>query len=69
VLNDGVARAPGDIDVVLVNGYGFSRFKGGPLFLAARMPRAEVEAMIDLVEAATGFGFQRADLSKALAES
>jgi 3-hydroxyacyl-CoA dehydrogenase len=69
VLNDGVARAPGDIDVVLVNGYGFSRFKGGPLFLAARMPRAEVEAMIDLVEAATGFGFKRADLSKALAES
>lgn len=67
VLTDGVARAPGDIDVVLVNGYGFSRFKGGPLFQASRMPRAEVEAMIDLVEAAVGFGFRRGNLAVALA--
>jgi 3-hydroxyacyl-CoA dehydrogenase len=66
VLSDGIARAPGDIDVVLVNGYGFSRLKGGPLFQAARLPRAEVEAMIDLVEEAVGFGFRRGDLSRAL---
>jgi 3-hydroxyacyl-CoA dehydrogenase len=64
VLSDGIARAPGDIDVVVVNGYGFSRLKGGPLFQAARMPRAEIEAMIDLVEEATGFGFRRGDLKE-----
>jgi 3-hydroxyacyl-CoA dehydrogenase len=66
VLSDGIARAPGDIDVVLVNGYGFSRLKGGPLFQAARLPRAEVEKMIDMVEEAVGFGFRRGDLSRAL---
>jgi 3-hydroxyacyl-CoA dehydrogenase len=66
VLSDGIARAPGDIDVVLVNGYGFSRLKGGPLFQAARLPRAEVEKAIDMVEEAVGFGFRRGDLPRAL---
>jgi 3-hydroxyacyl-CoA dehydrogenase len=66
VLTDGIARAPGDIDVVMVNGYGFSRLKGGPLFQAGRMPRAEVEKMIDLVESAIGFDFRRGNLDRAL---
>lgn len=34
VLNEGVARRPSDIDVVLLNGYGFPRAKGGPMFWA-----------------------------------
>lgn len=66
VLADGVARAPGDIDVVFVNGYGYSRLKGGPLFQASRRPRHEVAAMADAAAAATGFGFRRGDLSLAL---
>ncbi|MBO9452810.1 enoyl-CoA hydratase/isomerase family protein [Tropicibacter sp. R16_0] len=31
ILNEGIAEKPGDIDVVFVNGYGFPRFKGGPM--------------------------------------
>lgn len=59
VLQDGIARSAADIDLVLVNGYGFSKFRGGPLFLASRMQRQEVEALIDEVEQAVGFGFRR----------
>jgi 3-hydroxyacyl-CoA dehydrogenase len=66
VLEDGVARSAADIDLVLVNGYGFSKFRGGPLFIASRMRQPEVDAMIDDVEAASGFGFRRADVRKML---
>jgi 3-hydroxyacyl-CoA dehydrogenase len=31
ILNEGIAAKKGDIDVVFVNGYGFPRFKGGPM--------------------------------------
>lgn len=36
VLEEGIAARSGDIDVVYVNGYGFPRHKGGPLFAASR---------------------------------
>lgn len=31
VLADGIARRPSDIDVALFNGFGFPRFRGGPM--------------------------------------
>ncbi|MYN14262.1 3-hydroxyacyl-CoA dehydrogenase [Pusillimonas sp. TS35] len=31
VLDDGIARCPADIDTVLINGYGFPRWRGGPM--------------------------------------
>ena len=34
VLNEGIAENADDIDVVMVNGYGFPRHKGGPMHLA-----------------------------------
>ena len=33
ILEEGIARKAEDIDVVMVNGYGFPRWKGGPLFM------------------------------------
>ncbi|WP_420398550.1 3-hydroxyacyl-CoA dehydrogenase NAD-binding domain-containing protein [Marinovum algicola] len=36
VLADGTARRAEDIDVVMVNGYGFPRHRGGPMFLAGQ---------------------------------
>lgn len=59
IVEEGVARSAAEIDLVLVNGYGFSKFKGGPLFMASLMSDADVSAMIDMVEQATGFGFRR----------
>jgi len=67
VLEDGIARAPADIDLVFVNGYGYSKFRGGPLFQAGRLPRHDIEGMVDDVEAATGFGFRRGDVARLFA--
>lgn len=33
VLNEGIAHSSEAIDVVMVNGYGFPRWKGGPMYL------------------------------------
>jgi len=35
ILAEGIANSPDAIDVVMVNGYGFPRHKGGPMFLQA----------------------------------
>lgn len=67
VLEDGIAERAGDIDLVLVNGYGFPADRGGPLFWASRQPRAELDRMIDDVASDIGFGFRRAYLDRALA--
>lgn len=33
ILSEGIAKTANDIDVVMVNGYGFPRWRGGPLFM------------------------------------
>jgi 3-hydroxyacyl-CoA dehydrogenase len=35
ILEEGIARQSGDIDVIWLNGYGFPRYRGGPMFYAA----------------------------------
>jgi len=54
VLHEGVAQRPSDIDVVLVNGYGFPRHEGGPLWWAGQLGEAEVRRMLDACGAADG---------------
>ena len=34
ILEEGIAYRPGDIDVIWTTGYGFPRFRGGPMFYA-----------------------------------
>jgi 3-hydroxyacyl-CoA dehydrogenase len=36
LLDQGIARHPSDIDLVLVQGHGFPRWRGGPMHLAER---------------------------------
>lgn len=43
VLEDGIAVRASDIDLVLINGYGFPRHRGGPLHWAASQPRDRLE--------------------------
>ena len=33
ILAEGIASQSSDIDVVMVNGYGFPRWRGGPMFM------------------------------------
>jgi 3-hydroxyacyl-CoA dehydrogenase len=37
LLDEGIAGRAGDIDVVYVAGYGFPRWRGGPLFYAGEV--------------------------------
>ncbi len=41
VLDEGIAQRASDIDVVYVNGYGFPRHKGGPMYHAAAEEKKE----------------------------
>jgi len=36
ILNEGIAQSADDIDVVMVNAYGFPRWRGGPMHMASR---------------------------------
>ena len=36
ILDEGIAQSADTIDVVMVNGYGFPRWRGGPMYLAAQ---------------------------------
>lgn len=67
LLEDGIAESAEAIDMVMIRGYGFSRFTGGPLHLASTMPTVEILLAVDEVEAATGFGFRRGDVQRLLA--
>lgn len=66
IVSEGIARSASDIDVVLVNGYGFSRRKGGPLFQAASLSSERVDAMVAAAESAAGWGFRRGDVEALL---
>jgi 3-hydroxyacyl-CoA dehydrogenase len=46
-LEEEIAEDAGDIDLLLVNGYGFPASKGGPLFWTGRQPRVEFLAKVD----------------------
>jgi 3-hydroxyacyl-CoA dehydrogenase len=60
LFSEGVAHRAGDIDVVLVNGYGFPSWVGGPVHWARTQPRARLEQALDQLIAANGFGAVRA---------
>jgi 3-hydroxyacyl-CoA dehydrogenase len=46
VVEEGVARNASDVDVVLVNGYGFPRHEGGPLWWADRQGEPEIRRIL-----------------------
>ena len=46
ILADGIAQRSGDIDVVYLNGYGFPRFRGGPMHYAAEVGLPRVVATL-----------------------
>jgi 3-hydroxyacyl-CoA dehydrogenase len=44
ILGEGIARNAGDIDLVMIHGYGFPRWRGGPMHLAGEWGLAQVAA-------------------------
>ncbi len=47
VVEDGIAKRPLDVDMVLLFGYGFPRFRGGPLHYADTIGAAELVRRIE----------------------
>lgn len=47
ILDEGIAYRPGDIDVVWTAGYGFPRWRGGPLFMADEIGLGRVVSRLD----------------------
>jgi len=63
LLEEGIAARPSDVDLVLVNGYGFPNYEGGPLFWAKRQDRARLLAEQERLAASAGFGFRKGDVA------
>ncbi|MGW3995199.1 3-hydroxyacyl-CoA dehydrogenase NAD-binding domain-containing protein [Amycolatopsis sp. NPDC004772] len=63
VLADGIAAAPGDIDLLLTLGYGFPGHEGGIAFWAAGQEPAWLERAQQRLAQAAGWGFRAGDLA------
>lgn len=69
ILEEGIARSAGDIDVVWCNGYGFPRTRGGPMWYADHIGLEQVLAGIERCAARAGDRYWRpAELLRQLAQ-
>lgn len=68
LLAEGVASRPADVDVVLVQGYGFPRWEGGPVFWARRQDRERLEVELQQMAREAGQGFVLGNLDALLSE-
>ncbi len=66
ILAEGVASRPSDIDVVMVHGYGYPAWRGGPLFEADAIGLAEVLRRVEAIAAHDGAGWEPAPLLREL---
>ena len=66
LLAEDIATRPSDIDVVMVNGYGFPKHWGGPLFWANRQDRTVILQELQNLAAASGHGFRVGDVNALL---
>lgn len=66
LIDEGTAQRPSDVDVVFSNGYGFPRWRGGPLYWAAQQDRATIHADQARLAEAIGHGFTAGPIDKVL---
>ena len=66
VLSEGIAARPGDIDVTLVHGYGFPRWRGGPLWWASGETPEWIDTITDAVTRAAGAGYRTGNVNDML---
>jgi 3-hydroxyacyl-CoA dehydrogenase len=62
ILGEGIARRPSDIDVVLVNGYGYPSWRGGPMHEADAIGVATMLRRIEAIHERDGAGWEPAPL-------
>jgi 3-hydroxyacyl-CoA dehydrogenase len=66
LLSEGVAARASDVDLVLVNGYGFPNYEGGPLFWASRQDRNWLLDQLESLREVSGYGFRVGDVASLL---
>ena len=64
VLQEKVAERASDIDVVLVNAYGFPKWEGGPVLWAQDLGAEELERGMNWLAEVSGPGFIRGDVKQ-----
>jgi 3-hydroxyacyl-CoA dehydrogenase len=62
LIGEGVAERATDVDVVLVAGYGFPRWEGGPVFWARERGYDALQQDLDWLAERSGPGFLRGDV-------
>jgi 3-hydroxyacyl-CoA dehydrogenase len=67
ILVEGIALRASDIDLVLINGYGYPAWRGGPMFEADCIGLDKVLAEVKRMAARDGFGWEPAPLLVELA--
>jgi 3-hydroxyacyl-CoA dehydrogenase len=68
ILEEGIAQRPSDIDVVWVYGYGWPRYRGGPMFFADTDGVEDVLDVLEKYEAKHGAAFTPSQLLVQLVE-
>jgi 3-hydroxyacyl-CoA dehydrogenase len=69
ILEEGIAYRAGDIDVIWLNGYGFPRFRGGPMFHGDAVGARQVLDAVKKYHRALGDYWKPAPLLEQLAAS
>jgi len=69
ILEEGIALRASDIDVVMVNGYGFPRWRGGPMFLADEIGVRAVLRRIEALAKEDAWFWRPSELLLRLAET
>ena len=64
VLEDGIAQRASDVDVAFVNGYGFPRWRGGPIWWAATEGSDILPGALDALAGAVGPTFRRGPVER-----
>jgi 3-hydroxyacyl-CoA dehydrogenase len=67
LLEEGVAAAAGDIDVIWIHGYGFPRYRGGPMHWADGFGLSKIAMGVDRMQAEQGDLVRPSELLKQLA--
>jgi 3-hydroxyacyl-CoA dehydrogenase len=61
LLSEGVAARPSDVDVVMTQGYGFPRAKGGPVYWARQLSQEQWRQGVSELGRHVGLGFAAGD--------
>ena len=57
ILQDGIAIRASDIDVIWINGYGFPRYRGGPMYYANSIGIDKISAAISKFKKRPGLDY------------